>query len=248
MTKLNTLEMTREEWLRERQKGIGGSDAGAVLGVNPYRTPLDVFEDKTAEEPIIIPENPAMKAGKKLEEVVAKWYEEATGHKIQKDNKIRKNKDYPFLIADIDRLIIADDSRPTGVLEIKTTRHFKAWEQDGPPDSYYAQMQHYLMITSLEWGSFAVLEMGVNFYHLDVTRDEEYINKMMEVEIDFWQNYVQKRIPPDPINKADVIRLWPESKPLKFIEVVPDVYNTYIQIKNIKEQIKGSKEIGRAHV
>ena len=89
--------MNKKDWLLARQTGIGGSDAAAVLGLSKYRTPYDVFIDKTTE-PEEISLTPAMRAGIKLESVVAEYYAEESGNKVINSNKILKHKKIPFLI------------------------------------------------------------------------------------------------------------------------------------------------------
>ena len=75
---VSTLNLPREEWLRYRKQGIGGSDAGAICGFNPYRTAMQVYYDKTSNEIENI-DNEAMRQGRELEEYVAKRFVEETG-------------------------------------------------------------------------------------------------------------------------------------------------------------------------
>ena len=240
----STLEMSKTDWLKARQTGIGGSDVAAVLGIDPYKTALDVYREKIAETPAETPDNPALIAGRKLEAVVAEWFEEATGYRVLNDFKIRRHRKYPFLIANIDRLIVSQNGRGTGILEVKTTNRysFRHWTDEGIPPQYYAQLQHYLFVTGHRWGAFAVLVDGREFYRFEVGRDEEFIPAMESLLIRFWKEHVEKRIPPEPQTKGDVLFLYPKSAAGKVVEAVPEVFDTYLELKNLQEKIKALQE------
>ena len=140
--KVDTSKMTKIEWLKERQKGIGGSDVAGILGLSKFKSPLDIYLEKTAEEPIEQEDNAAMKAGRMLEDTVARWFIEETQFITKRDNKIRIHKTRPYLIANVDRVILGQEKGP-GILEIKTTSGFYAsnWETE-IPEEYYLQLQH----------------------------------------------------------------------------------------------------------
>lgn len=82
---VSTLKLEKKEWLTYRKKGIGGSDAGAVCGLNPYRTAIQVYQDKISEE-IEELDNEAMRQGREFEDYVAKRFMEATGKKVRRAN------------------------------------------------------------------------------------------------------------------------------------------------------------------
>ena len=103
------------EWLRLRKAGIGGSDAGAICGVNPYSSAMKVFHDKTSEE-VEEQDNEAVRIGHDLEDYVAQRFMEATGLKVRKSNFMYRSKEHPFMIADVDRLVVGEDAG----LECKT--------------------------------------------------------------------------------------------------------------------------------
>lgn len=192
----------KREWLEARQTIIGGSDVAAILGCNPWKTALDVYNSKIGE-PTEIPDNPAMKAGRKLEQVVAEYYEEESGRKVQRSNLLHRHKKYPFLGGNIDRVILADDSQPKpynerGILECKTTVQLvrEQWEQQIPVN-YYCQLQHYLYVTGLSWGAFAVLSSGRYFDTFPVQRDDEYLeNVQVPALVKFWTEHVEAKKPP----------------------------------------------------
>jgi putative phage-type endonuclease len=185
------------QWLKDRQKGLGGSDAGAILGVNPFSTPLDVYESKIStirgDEEINFP----MLMGNVLEPVAADLYSDETGRKVRRQPQ-RAHPDYPFILGNVDRQILADEDNPTGILEIKcpqirTIANVKA---HGLPDYMTIQLQHYLAVYGYSWGSFALFNQNAGLIHFDMEADQEFITLLIEKEVEFWNNHVVPRIPP----------------------------------------------------
>jgi len=181
------------EWLRERQKGIGGSDVGAIMGVNQYKTAFNIYLEKT--EPIIELEKQSEAAywGDQFEEVVAKEFEKRTGKKVRRDRRHFQNKDYPFMVANIDRRVVGEDA----ILECKTANQYlaKEWESEEVPPSYLLQVQHYLAVTGASKGYIAVLIGGQKFIWKEIERDDELIEYIIEAEKEFWK-MVQDKTPP----------------------------------------------------
>ncbi len=103
--KIPTAGMERETWLQLRKTGIGGSDAGAICGVDPYKSAMKVFRDKT-EETVEEADNEAVRIGRDLEQYVAGRFMEATGLKVRRSNYMYRSKEHPFMIADVDRLVV----------------------------------------------------------------------------------------------------------------------------------------------
>ncbi|MCM1128212.1 MAG: YqaJ viral recombinase family protein, partial [Lachnospiraceae bacterium] len=133
---ISTAGITREAWLRMRKKGIGGSDAGAVCGLNPYISPMKVYQDKTSEEITDI-DNEPMRQGRDLEEYVAKRFMEETGLKVRRSNKMYQSREHPFMLADVDRLVVGEDAG----LECKTASAYSAdkWKDGEIPAHYLIQ-------------------------------------------------------------------------------------------------------------
>jgi len=205
-----TDEMSREEWLGFRQLGIGGSDAGAVLGLSDYRTQYDVWEDKIAPVPIEIPDNDRMEWGRRLEDTVAQAWQDKTGMEIRRDNKIRFHPTIPYLLVNLDRVIVAIDDRGPGVLEVKTADEWTmdSWEQ-GIPLYYYAQVQHELLVTGYKWGELAVLFGKHHFKRYDYVYDELFWETGLDVYVDFWVNHVMTKEPPECRTQSDLNKRYP---------------------------------------
>ena len=197
--------------LEARKKGIGSSDAPAVIGISEYRTRLDVYLDKVDEAPPV-EDNDAMFWGRTLEEVIANVYAERTGHKIRRRGQVT-SKDHKWMQANLDRLIVGDP-RGVGALEIKTAGSYMAGEwgeagTDQVPPAVYAQVAHQLGVTGYTWARVAVLIGGRDFRIYDIPRDEDVINSLIEIERQFWIEHVEARVPPEPQTKADIDKRWP---------------------------------------
>src|SRR5690606_3411152 len=191
----NTLDMTREQWLEERRKGIGGSDAAAIAGLARYRSPIQVYMEKLG---LIEPpeENEATYRGKKLAGIVAAALSMRTGLKVRRRNAILQHPEYPCMLANVDRLIVGKNEG----LECKTTSAYREdeWKDDEIPWEYAIQCHHYMAVTGYSAWWIAVLIGGNKFVYKRIERDEEIIANLIKIESDFWNNHVVKRIPPDP--------------------------------------------------
>lgn len=192
---VSTAGLSRAEWLRYRKQGIGGSDAGAVCGLNPYRTAIEVYQDKTGQE---VPEtdNEAMRQGRELEDYVAGRFTEAAGRKARRANAMYYDEEHPFMLADVDRMIVGENAG----LECKTASPYLAdqWEDGKIPLHYQLQCHHYMSVMHTEAWYIAVLIYGREFKFYRIERDEGIIRDLIRVEQDFWENHVQKGILPAP--------------------------------------------------
>lgn len=190
---VNTKNMPREEWLKYRRMGIGGSDAGAIVGLNPYITPYSLWADKTGRLPDQ-EDNEAMRQGRDLEFYVAQRFEEATGKKVRRRNVMFRHEKYNFAVANIDREVIGERAG----LECKTTSvlNLRKFKNGDFPDQYYTQCVHYLAVTGWKKWYLAVLVLNHGFYVYEIERDEDEINALMQSEKEFWETYIIPDVPP----------------------------------------------------
>lgn len=192
----------REEWLKMRHKGIGGSDAGTVLGINKYKTNVQLWEEKTGKvTPKDISDKPAVIFGKQAEAPIRELFKQDFPQYIVDYHEFYMyvNDEHPFIFATLDGEI-TDDKGRRGILEIKTTtiqnkNQWDEWE-DKIPDSYYAQLLHQLAATGWD---FAILKAYIRYYrdnelrvairHFRVERDEEKndMDYLIEKEQAFWK-------------------------------------------------------------
>lgn len=194
-TKLtSTLDISRDEWLMFRKKGIGGSDIGAIMGVNPWSSAFNVFVDKTTDYTNDLSNNDAIYWGTVLEDVVAKEFTKRTGKKVARLNAILKSDETPFAFADIDRRIVGENAG----LECKTTNAFNSdeWKDDEVPASYICQCQWYMYVTGFEKWYIACLIGGQKFVYKEIQRDDELILYMLERATEFWNNNILKNVAP----------------------------------------------------
>ena len=192
---ISTLNIDKESWLQYRKQGIGGSDAGAVCGLNPYRTAIQVYYDKTSDATEDI-DNEAMRQGRELEEYVAKRFCEASGKKVRRSNAMYYDEKNPFMIADVDRMIVGENAG----LECKTASPYseEKWRDDKIPLSYQLQCYHYMSVCNADAWYIAVLIYGRDFKYYRIERDNEVIENLIRIEKEFWNEYVLKQVIPDP--------------------------------------------------
>lgn len=192
---VSTLNLDKEEWLKYRKHGIGGSDAGAVCGLNPYRTAIQVYYDKTTDEIEEI-DNEAMRQGREFEDYVARRFTEATGKKVRRANTMFYDEKNSFMLADIDRMVVGENAG----LECKTASPYMAdkWKNRQVPLSYQIQCLHYMSVCNTQAWYIAVLIYGREFKFYKIERDEEMIADLIRIEKNFWETNVQKRQIPDP--------------------------------------------------
>ena len=192
---VSTLGIEKKEWLRYRKGGIGGSDAGAVCGLNPYRTAMEVYYDKTSDEIEEI-DNEAMRQCREFEEYVARRFMEATGKKVRRANALYYDERYPFMYADVDRLVVGENAG----LECKTASPYMAdqWKGGKIPLSYQIQCYHYMSVFQADAWYIAVLIYGKEFQFHRIERDEAVISDLIHIEKNFWKDHVEKKILPEP--------------------------------------------------
>lgn len=187
---------THEEWLDIRSKYIGGSDAAAVIGMNPYKSRYSLWAEKTNKVPPF-EGNLTTKVGAYLEQLVADLFEEETGKKVRKKNSTMVNDLYPFACANVDRMVVGEKA----FLEIKTTNSIPLMKtlrnSDEFPEQYYCQVVHYLAVTGLEKAYLAVLINCRELKIYEMERDQAEIDALMNAEKDFWE-LVEKDTAPSP--------------------------------------------------
>lgn len=190
-----TAAMSRTEWLELRKTGIGGSDAGAVCGLNPYASPISVYLDKTSDT-AEYRDNEAMRQGRDLEDYVARRFMEETGLKVHRSNAMYRSRRYPFMIADVDRFVTGQDAG----LECKTASPYNAdkWKEGSIPPHYVLQCYHYMAVTGKRTWYIAVVILGQEFRYAKLTWDDRIIEDLIRMEEAFWNHHVIPGIMPQP--------------------------------------------------
>lgn len=193
----DTRTLTHDEWLALRRTGIGGSDAGAIMGVSPYKGAFSVWADKMGKLPPL-EDNEAMRQGRDLEDYVARRFAEASGLRVRHEYSMLRSVEHQCMLADIDRRIIGERAG----LECKTSRDITMarYRNGDYPMEYYCQCLHYLAVTGWDCWYLAVLVYGTDLLIYKICRDEvmDDIEALIKAEEAFWQNHIVLDQPPAP--------------------------------------------------
>jgi putative phage-type endonuclease len=189
-----TENMGYAEWLGLRKKGIGGSDASVVCGVNRWKSPVELWMEKTGK----LPHQEAGEAaywGAQLESLVRNEFTKRTGIEAKPVNQLLQSEDYPFMLANLDG-ICEHPNFGKCVFEAKTSSAYRESEwREAIPDEYVLQVQHYLSVTGYKGCYVAVLIGGNSFRWKFAERDEELIETLIQLEAEFW-DCVRSDVPP----------------------------------------------------
>lgn len=245
---LNIKDLTREEWLKERMTGIGGSDAGTILGVNKWKSKTQLFFEKTNPEMIQEISNDAIHFGNVLEDVVAEEFVARTGKKVRRDNRMLRHPEHKFMMANLDRVVVGEKA----LLECKTTSQYNAeqWEDDNVPAQYLCQIQHYMAVTGFEKAYIAVLIGGQSFIWKEIERDDELIEILINAEKDFWENNVQAGVIPEIDGSeatSDFINHMYQDIDNEEIELGSEADTLMKAIESIKEDIKDKQQLQKKY-
>ncbi len=188
-------EPTREEWLAERMKGIGGSEVAAIVGLSPYAGPLDVYCSKLGLAAPIV-ENRAMKIGKFLEPLLLSEYTAETGRRARLNSTLYRHPEFPWAIGTPDAF--ADE--PGVELKAHGIRQAARFGEPGTdqiPDEHLCQISWYMAITGRESWDVAVLLGGQEFRVYSVVRNRDLEETLLATVRTFWESNVLAQVPPD---------------------------------------------------
>ena len=194
---VDTRTLDRGQWLEVRRGGIGSSDAATAVGLNPYKSQLELWLEKTGRQPAN-DEQPGMDDprywGTLLEPYVAVAYQQKTSRKVRKLNAVLQHPTLPFMLANIDREVVGDPD--VQILECKTAGEFgsRLWK-DGMPEYVQLQVQHQLAVTGKHAADVAVLLCGQDLQIHRIVRDEDIIARLVVLEARFWE-CVETNTPP----------------------------------------------------
>ncbi|MDX9844958.1 MAG: YqaJ viral recombinase family protein [Aquabacterium sp.] len=206
---IKTTDLHRDQWLDVRRSGIGSSDAAAAVGLNPYKSQLELWMEKTgrgAALPQVDPndESSPMYWGTLLEPIVAAHYTKRTGNRVRRVNAVLQHPTHPWMLANLDREVMG--SPDVAILECKTAglNGARLWKE-GVPDYVHLQVMHQLAVTGKQAADVAVLICGQDLQIFRIQRDEEQIQQLIRLEQAFWE-YVEKDIQPpaDGSDSADL--------------------------------------------
>lgn len=258
-----TKDLSREEWLKLRQSGIGGSDISAIMGFNPYKTAYDLYQEKV-NDVVADAQSEAAYWGAILEDVVAKEYEKRNGCRVQKFNYMIRHPEFDFALANIDRAVInpsisgnvrVKDGKLTTdkLLEVKTASEYmkSSWgdeASDQVPDNYNLQCQWYMGITGVGECDLALLLGGNKYRQYNIKFDAELFAIMIETAQDFWVNHVLARVEPTPTTLANAKHKYAKALPDSTLDLAFNdddniaIIDRYVELKDAEKQVKADLE------
>ncbi|WP_164886795.1 YqaJ viral recombinase family nuclease [Piscinibacter defluvii] len=236
--------------MADRSSWLGGSDAAAVLGVDPYRTPVDLWLEKTRRKVENLDDFKramVLARGRRLEPVIREMAIDklrAAGHQVKLLAKNRRYRDakHRFLSAEIDFELEVDGEEVNG--DAKSVSHFvrDEWGDPGSEDvpiHYAAQFMHGLMVHPRRRQRTLVAALrsldDVDLYW--TRRDEVTIEAMRERELRFWTDHVKAKVPPEPTSLDDIRGLFPKSRPAA-IEATPEIATKVAELRELQKQAK----------
>ena len=254
---ISTKELPREDWLQIRKQGIGSSDAAAAVGLNPYKSQLELWLEKTGRDtslPKLDPQDEESPAywGNVLEPIVAWHYSKRSGNRVRRINAVLQhpNSELSWMLANIDREVVgADDVQ---ILECKTAgiNGARLWKE-GVPEYVELQVMHQLAVTGKQAADVAVLLGGQHLEIHRIERDEQMIARLIELERKFW-SYVETDTPPPADGSASAeaaLRcLYPEDNG-QTVDFSGNggLATAYLELKAVRQSI-GEKETREAQL
>ena len=251
--------MNRERWLAERRAGIGGSDVAAILGLSPFKTAFEVWLDKTSAE---LTRNPIddlerIQFGRLMEDIIAREYARREGVKVRRRNELVRHARYPWMIANVDRLI---DGQRCG-LECKNVDamafRLGDWGEPGTdqaPDEYVLQCQHYMIVLDYPVWHLAACVGGNRLVHFVIERDAELAEMLIDAEREFWQRVEQRQAPAmdyeHPTTHAVLTRLYSgtNGETIQLGEDIAHWHDVKAQADRLAKQYHDVSEAARNHI
>jgi putative phage-type endonuclease len=221
--------MTKAEWLKERQKGIGGSEAAAILGMNPYMSNVELWEYKTGRREREEKDSPYMEYGREAERPLIELFGlDYPRYKaiMSEPYRLQRNEEYPFMLGTVDAELFEEGTKKKGFLEVKTTNILASGQKEQwnerVPQNYYVQCLHYLLVNpdyeyfylkaqlKSEWAERKLcngvyekvgseVRLTTKHYYFERKEVEEDLKILKEKEIEFWEEYVKKGVKPNMV-------------------------------------------------
>lgn len=228
----------------DRTGFLGGSDAAAACGLDPYRSPVRLYLEKTGELPGP-EESEAMNWGKRLEPVIAGWVTEATEYEARTNSLTIRHAhpDHDWMRGTVDGLV-ADPDDTLGVLEVKTAglRASDGWADEQIPIQYQLQGHHYLAVTGLSYVLFACLIGGQTFVTRRLDRDDELIGLLIQREADMWRRIQEKDPPAAGAQDLELLKLlYPQAKE-RSVATLDHLADVRYRYRVAKDALKAAEE------
>lgn len=229
--------MLTNEQRAKRHQGLGASDTPIIMGYSTYKTPYQLYLEKTGA----IDANDEMTEqqywGNALEPIIINRFAEENDVKVTFPDTVH-HPDYPFIFANLDGWIESENA----IIEAKSANSFqrKEWDMaltDGIPLVYLIQIAKQCLITNASRGYCAVLIGGMEYKQFIYERDAVLEDLILKADIDFW-DCVQKKIEPDPISTSDCRLKFPKPHPDKVANANFRTSNALAGLMNVKASMK----------
>lgn len=246
MSKTVIRPKNRAEWLKYRESGIGSSEVATIVGLNPWKTPYQLWRRKVGlDEPK--QENFAMKAGHYLEDAVAQFWHDETGQDIIKSSAgdwLIVNDERPYMRVSPDRTYwLADmphNNANKGILECKTTQ--MSIDTDDIPKHWFCQVQYQLGVAELEQGSLAWLCSGREFGYKNLALVPDFFAWLVEEVDKFWLDNIQGKQEPTAANVQDILLKYNRHTNGKIVEVNDEIFAAYQELKEVRDELSAIEE------
>ena len=240
--------LINQDFSPDRTKYIGGSDIGAILGLSRFRSPLEVWMEKTGKE-VRKADSLPLRFGSFAEEFVANEYARSTGFELLHDESIFVHPEHSFMSAHIDRFVLDSvGATPSRILECKTANPFTSgfkgeWGEVGSdevPMSYLCQCIWYMAITGIESCDLAVLFGNSDFRIYEIARDKALEEMVIGQATTFWHDYVLKDLPPPVQSIADCQTLFSKGNPNQSVEASQETVELtrHLQLLNAEIDVR----------
>ncbi len=247
---VSTLDLTREEWLQIRRQGLGSSDAAAAVGLHPYRSPLELWLDKTGQDQHLPQEDPdddrsPLFWGTFLESLVATQYGRRTGRQVRRVNAVLQHPEHAWMLANLDREVLGCPE--VQILECKTAglHGAKLWK-DGVPEYVQLQVMHQLAVTGKQAADVAVLICGQELQIHRIERDDVMISQLIELEREFWGRVERREAPPTDgsTSSARALKaLYPRSRhEILDLRQEPEFTQAFSELLQVRDQLSQIKQ------
>lgn len=262
---VKTKDLSRTDWLKLRQSGIGGSDIAAIVGVSPYNTAYDIWVSKTGE----VTESNSEYAywGTVLEDVVGKEFAKRNDLKVQNVNYMMRHPVHTWAAANIDRAVInpniakqvrLKDGKLTtdAILEIKTASEYvsKDWGSEGTdvvPDQYQCQAQWYMAVTGTQICHMAVLIGGNKYRQYRIERNDDLISVLLDEGKKFWENHILTGTAPEATSIESAKAKFAKADPNSTLDLADDsddiaIIDKYVELKEQEKELKTQIDAAQA--
>jgi putative phage-type endonuclease len=231
----------REAWLEERRSGIGGSDAAAAIGLDPYKDPLTLWSEKLGiKDQDDLSGNEAVEAGNALERTIGEWYARRSGKDVTLGVpfQILRSTRYPWMLATLDGTETNEDGEP-GVVQIKNTSYSAdAWEEK-VPIPYEIQLHHEMLVAGVTRGTIVALHRGQLLRSYERKLSPILADSILAAEARFWSLVESEKPPePGPLSGEAIKAMFPRSDLDELAALPGEADDLDADLESVKQQIK----------